>query len=86
MNGQVERFHSTLSEIMRCLKSDGPSRSFEELLERAVNDYNFTIHSTTNIKPIELFYGRIPRLNTDEFGKTRQINLDKLKTKQEENT
>lgn len=83
VNGQVERFHSTLSEIMRCLKSEGPSRSFEELLQRAVNEYNFTIHSTTGKKPIELYYGRIPRLNPEQFEKTRLINIEKIKAKQE---
>lgn len=46
-NGQIERFHSTLAELMRCLKEDGTSRNFEELLERSVNEYNHSIHSTT---------------------------------------
>ena len=29
-NGQVERFHSTLTEIMRCLKADESSLDFED--------------------------------------------------------
>lgn len=34
VNGQVERSHFTLGEIMRCLKRESPSRNFEELLQR----------------------------------------------------
>lgn len=85
VNGQIERFHSTLSEIMRCLKSDGVERSFESLLERSVNEYNHSIHSTTNKKPVELFYGRTPNVNPEEFEKTRLSNIEKLKEQQAKN-
>lgn len=83
VNGQVERFHSTLAEIMRCLRAEGINRTFEELLERAVNEYNYSIHSTTGKKPIELFLGRNPRISPEEFEKTRSNNLEKLKAKQQ---
>ena len=33
-NGQVERFHSTLTEIIRCLKSENTHESFVELLDK----------------------------------------------------
>ena len=36
-NGEVERFHSTLVEIMR-LNSDWTARNFELLLEKSVNE------------------------------------------------
>lgn len=81
-NGQVERFHSTLSEIMRCLKTDGIHRSFEELLERSVYEYNYSIHSTTGKKPIELFYGRTVTTDPDRFEASRQENIERLKVKQ----
>lgn len=83
VNGQIERFHSTLSEIMRCLKADGVERTFEELLERSVNEYNHSIHSTTCKKPVELFYGRIPGVGPAEFEQVRLSNIEKLKAKQE---
>lgn len=82
VNGQIERFHSTLSEIMRCLKTDEIGRTFEELLERSVNEYNFTVHSTTGKKPVELFHGRIPNISPEDFEKTRLSNIEKLKDKQ----
>lgn len=56
VNGQVERFHSTLSEIMRCIKKDGTHRNFLELLERAMYEYNYTIHSVTKKRPLEVFF------------------------------
>lgn len=82
INGQIERFHSTLSEIMRCLKTDGISRSFKELLERATNEYNHTVHSTTKRRPVELYFGRCSRITPEEFEKSRLDNIEKLKQKQ----
>lgn len=56
INGQIERFHSIL------FKAEQTPRSFEELLERATNEYNCTFRSTTGKKPLELFLGRSPRI------------------------
>jgi len=47
VNGQIKRFHSTLSEIMRCLKRNTTHRNFEELLDRADYGYNYSTHSVT---------------------------------------
>lgn len=44
-NGQVERFHSTLSEIARWLKMDKKINETVELILRATGEYNKTIHS-----------------------------------------
>lgn len=83
VNGQIERFHSTLSELMRCLKSDGVERTFEALLERAVNEYNHSIHSSTGKTPVELFYGRISRVDPQQFERSRFLNIERLKEKQQ---
>lgn len=83
VNGQVERFHSTLSEIMRCLKADNVERTFDELLERSVYEYNSTIHSVTGKKPLELFYGRIVSTSPEQLEKSRRDNVEILKKKQE---
>ena len=56
VNGQIERFHSTLSEVMRCLKAENSHTTFPELLYKAVYEYNNSIHSTTKKKPIEAFF------------------------------
>ncbi|CAD7012878.1 unnamed protein product [Ceratitis capitata] len=82
VNGQVERFHSTLTEIMRCLKAERNFTSFAELLDNSVYEYNYTVHSTTKKKPIEVFFGR--RVSTDPnlFEKAREENICELKRKQ----
>ena len=67
----VEKFHSTLSEIMRCLKIEKTHTTFEELLDRAVYEYNYTIYSATGKKPIELFFGR--RVRTRKIWQTRKF-------------
>lgn len=53
-NGQVERTHSTLTEIVRCLIKE---KSFEanEAIFEAVNEYNLTIHSVIKVKPLDVF-------------------------------
>lgn len=82
VNGQVERFHSTLTEIMRCLKMDGTHRSFEELLERSIYEYNCSIHTVISRKPIEVFYGRIVSTSPEQLEETRRENIEKLREKQ----
>lgn len=52
-NGQVERTHSTLIEIIRCLSKQNNSSSTEEIFN-AVKAYNETIHSVTDEKPINI--------------------------------
>lgn len=66
VNGQIERFHSTLSEIMRCIKSEGTQGNLSELLDKSVYEYNNTIHSTIGRKPFEAFFGK------KFFGKKRE--------------
>jgi len=55
-NGQVERFHSTLAEIARCLKLDKKTNDTVELILRATVEYNKTVHSVTRERPIEVIH------------------------------
>ncbi|XP_075150854.1 uncharacterized protein LOC142224962 [Haematobia irritans] len=82
VNGQVERFHSTLTEIMRCLKSERTNNAFIELLDRAIYEYNYTIHSTTGQRPLEVFFGRRVSTDPEAYERTRQDNIQRLKDKQ----
>lgn len=81
-NGQVERFHSTLQEIMRCLKAERAHDTFEELLERSVKEYNLTIHSTTNRKPVEVLFGRRVSSDPEQLENFRRETMRKLQEKQ----
>ena len=53
-NGQVERFHSTLTEIARCLKLENISTESTDLVLLATSRYNRSIHSTTKHRPIDI--------------------------------
>lgn len=53
-NGQIERVHSTLTEIIRCLIKERNLETEEAIFE-AANEYNQTIHSVIKAKPAEVF-------------------------------
>lgn len=52
-NGQVERTHSALIELIRCLSTQIETSSTDEIFN-AVKAYNETIHTVTNEKPIDV--------------------------------
>lgn len=81
-NGQVERFHSTLQEIMRCLKTERAHTTFEELLERSVKEYNLTVHSTINKKPVEVLYGRNISSDPEQLENSRRETMRRIHDKQ----
>ena len=62
-NGQVERFHSTLSEIARCFKIDKNIEDTVELILKATVEYNKTIHSVTGKTPLEIIHSISPQIN-----------------------
>jgi len=53
-NGQVERFHSTLIELARCLKIDKGISDTVELILLATARYNKSIHSVIDRKPADV--------------------------------
>lgn len=55
-NGTVERFHSTIAEIYRCIKPKYDQLSSKEVFRIACTLYNETIHSATKLKPREIFF------------------------------
>lgn len=79
-NSQVERFHRTLIEISRCL-SEQQSIAFEDVVFDAVREYNNTIHSVIQAKPIDVFYHseRYPKIQ--ELIKSAQESMIKFQNK-----
>ena len=71
VNGIVERFHSTLSEIFLCMKTKFNDLSDKELYRLSTSLYNSTIHTATKLKPIEIFFGI-------KEGDERPLNLDTI--------
>jgi len=64
-NGQVERFHGTLTEIARCLKAENISTDTVELVLLATLRYNRSIHSTINCKPIDIIQSLPDKIQQD---------------------
>jgi len=82
VNGQIERFHSTLSEIMRCIKTKQIFNTFEELLNRDVYEYNYTIPSVTKKRPLEIFFERNVTTDPEQYEKSRRDYIENLEQKQ----
>lgn len=82
VNGQIERFHSTLTEVMRCLKAENFHNSFSELLHKSVYEYNNSVHSTTLRKPVDAFLGRHKSDGPENLEKERLEIIDRIKKKQ----
>jgi len=53
-NGQVERFHSTLLELARCLKIDKKITDTVEIILLATAKYNKSIHSVVDKRPVDI--------------------------------
>lgn len=72
-NGIAERFHSTIIEHIRILnnRKEFKQESINIKILYALLAYNNTIHSSTNMKPVEIINGHL--CNTDTFN----INLEK---------
>ncbi|EEZ99858.1 Retrovirus-related Pol polyprotein from transposon 412-like Protein [Tribolium castaneum] len=61
-NGLIERFHSTITEHYRILKqnfNDPPDKT----MIYAIIGYNNSMHSVTNLTPLELLFGHTSRRN-----------------------
>lgn len=69
---------------MRCLKAENIHNTFSELLHRSIYEYNNSVHSTVQRKPVEAFFGR--RISTDPkvIKKEKENISQRLKEKQTE--
>lgn len=65
-NGQIERAHSTLLEIIRTL-AEQYKETASNIIFRAVYEYNRTIHSVTRAKPIDIF------TNSEKFPEVKKL-------------
>lgn len=72
-NAPVERFHSTLTELIRILYSQNKTKPIEDIVNEAVLAYNSSIHSVTKVTPFELLSGHI---DSDLFPQITNTNPD----------
>lgn len=79
-NGQVERFHSTLLEIARCIKLERKIEDTVDLILLATIEYNRTIHSVTNQTPLEVVHSTLPNIREEiknKVQKAQDLVLDR---------
>jgi transposase InsO family protein len=63
-NGQIERFNSTMDAKIAALSNQSRS-DWDDQLSFVTFNYNTSVHSTTQIIPFELMFGRPPVLPCD---------------------
>lgn len=90
-NGIVERFHSTLIELYRTLRTKYPNKPITDTMNIITDIYNNTIHSVTKKKPRDLVFNCSTSTNLEEIQKAAEnlqsaakIQLQKTKQKYED--
>lgn len=77
-NGQVERSHSTIREIARCLLKEDPSLDTYNLIQTAVHKYNNTFHSFIKNTPRNIYSCDRHDLTFEEWQQLRDQNYEKI--------
>ena len=78
-NGQVERCHSTIREIARCIKALNPDITVRDLIQQAAHKYNNSIHSFIKETPKNIYKGNNrPGLTFEEISRIRNTNNDRI--------
>jgi len=77
-NGQVERFHSTLAEISRCIKMENEVIDTEELIMLATIKYNRSVHSVTGKLPVEILSSLSPSDRREIRRKLEEAQVEEL--------
>lgn len=77
-NSPVERFHSTLTEIIRIIYNQNKSKPISEIMDEALITYNNSIHSTTKLTPFELISGHYNQSNPLNIKFNQLIGQDYL--------
>lgn len=79
-NGIVERVHSTLVELARCIKEEYHVLDDCECFYRASQQYNKSVHSVTGEKPEDIFFNKITHDNiVGKLKKAQEKMLQKSK-------
>lgn len=85
-NGQIERVHSTIAEIIRCKNKEWTDYTPNQKIQIATDLYNNSLHSVTNCKPADLFFAATSAICLEEIIKEKndlfKIIQNKIKEKQ----
>lgn len=77
-NGQIERFHSTLIEIINTNKDKLGHQSPIDQVYLAVALYNNTVHSSTKIKPNEILFNQFDEVDPTKISENADKMYDKV--------
>lgn len=75
-NSPVERFHSTIAEIIRIQRMTNKEDTIQTLVKYAVIAYNNALHSTTGYSPHELLFGHTAARNPLELYYPKEFYQD----------
>lgn len=75
-NSPIERFHSTISEIIRLQRLTNKDDTIQTLMKYSLIAYNNSIHSTTGYTPRELLFGHTESRNPLEIYYPREFYQD----------
>lgn len=75
-NSPVERFHSTIGEIIRLQRLTNKDDTIQTLMKYSIIAYNNSIHSATGYTPRELLFGHTESRNPLEIYYTREFYQD----------
>ncbi|KAJ2947350.1 hypothetical protein O0L34_g17078 [Tuta absoluta] len=75
-NSPVERFHSTIAEIIRIQRMTNKEDPIQTLMKYAIIAYNNAIHSATNYTPHDLLFGHTATRNPLEIYYPKEFYQD----------
>lgn len=89
-NGQVEKTHSTIIEIINTNKYKFPNTDTKTLVNLAISLYNDSIHSATKFSPREIIFNNNNLIDPNQIDENAQqlydkvkVNIEKARTSQE---
>lgn len=89
-NGQVEKTHSTIIEIINTNKYKFPNIDTKALVSLAISLYNDSIHSATKFSPKEIIFNNSNLIDPNHIEENAQLlykkvkkNIEKARTSQE---
>ncbi|XP_055386956.1 repetitive organellar protein-like [Condylostylus longicornis] len=79
-NSDIERAHGTVIEHIRILTISDPNLDTESKILKAVEYYNNTLHSVTEVRPSDFISGKISNFQEIKDSSTAIITLEKIDT------
>ena len=76
-NGQTERYNKTMISILSKYTEPDTQNDWDDQLLLVAFSYNTTVHSTTQIRPFDLQFGRAPQTRVDLLVETPFVTKSK---------